>query len=336
VLTCQNSMSREFEFSHLPVLLEPALDLLAIRPEGVYVDCTMGGGGHSAAILERLGPKGRLIAIDRDEDALEAGSRNLASTGSAASWQVVHGNFADLGSILASLSLDGADGILADFGVSSWQLDQPARGFGYSQDGPLDMRMDRSTGANAADVVNSYNEQNLARILRDYGEERYAGRIASAIVAYRNHHPFRTTSELAELVRQAMPAAGRQEAQHPARRTFQAIRIEVNQELAAIENLLASVPSLLNPGGRICIITFHSLEDRLVKDAFRKLENPCTCPRDFPVCVCGLKPQGKVITRRSVTADAREQKANPRSRSAKLRCFERLTPVKSQEGGGTS
>lgn len=297
--------------------------MLAIRPEGVYVDCTLGGGGHSAGILAKLDSRGRLIALDRDREALEAGSQKLGMVGSAASWQALHHNFADLGTALQELDVPEVDGILADLGVSSWQLDQADRGFGYSQQGLLDMRMDQMRGPTAADVVNSYSEANLVRILREYGEERYAGRIAAAIVAYRSRQPFRTTTELSELVRKAMPGAGRQEAQHPARRTFQAIRIEVNQELAAVEKLLATAPFLLKNGGRLCIITFHSLEDRLVKDAFRRLENPCTCPRDFPVCVCGLKPQGRVITRRAVIAGPAEQKENPRSRSAKLRCFER-------------
>ncbi len=318
-------MSAGSDFGHQPVLLQPVIDLLAIKPAGVYIDCTLGGAGHAAAILARLGAGGRLIALDRDEDALREGRRQLDSRKSPAAWQAVHANFADLGATLQSLSIPAVDGILADLGVSSWQLDQSGRGFGYSQEGPLDMRMNRVTGPTAADVVNSYSEEDLVRILREYGEERYAGRIAAAIVAYRCHQPFRTTTELAELVRRAMPAAGRQEAQHPARRTFQAIRIEVNQELAAIEKLLADAPALLNPAGRLCIITFHSLEDRLVKDAFRRLENPCTCPRDFPVCVCGKKPLGRVVTRKAVVADPAEQKANPRSRSAKLRCFERQT-----------
>lgn len=327
-------MSAGFDFGHLPVLLQPVTDLLAIRPDGVYVDCTLGGGGHSAAILARLGSGGRLIALDRDEDALEEGRRKLDSLNSPAAWQVVHANFAELGETLQSLGLEAADGILADLGVSSWQLDQSDRGFGYSHEGPLDMRMNRETGPTAADIVNSYSESELVRILREYGEERYAGRIASAIVNYRCHQPFRTTTELAELVRRAMPGAGRQEAQHPARRTFQAVRIEVNQELAAIEKLLASAPDLLKPSGRICVITFHSLEDRLVKDAFRRFETPCTCPREFPVCICGKKPLGRVITHKAVIADPIEQKANPRSRSAKLRCFERQTDGKEVERHG--
>lgn len=317
-------MSKVSDFGHLPVMLDPALELLNIRGDGLYVDCTLGGGGHSTAILAKLSSQGRLIAIDRDLDAQHAGRERLAQVANYANWQTVHGNFADLAGIFTNLGLTGADGILADFGVSSWQLDQADRGFGYGQDGPLDMRMDRSNGPTASDVVNSRNQEELVRILRDYGEERYAGRIASAIVAYRNRQPFRSTAELRDVVMRAMPAAARQEAQHPARRTFQAIRIEVNQELAAIEQLLANAPALLNHGGRLCIITFHSLEDRLVKEAFRKLENPCTCPREFPVCICGLKPLGRVITRRAVVASVTEQKENPRSRSAKLRCFERL------------
>lgn len=321
-------MSKAFEFGHLPVLLNPALELLNIREDGLYVDCTLGGGGHSSAILSRLGFGGRLISVDRDDDALRAGGERLAAIGSTAVWQTVHGNFADLDQIFEELNIQGADGILADLGVSSWQLDQSDRGFGYSQDGPLDMRMNQAGGQTAADVVNSYQEKELVRILREYGEERFAGRIASAIVAYRNRQPFRTTVELAELVRNAMPAAGRNEAQHPARRTFQAIRIEVNQELAAVEKLLSKAPDLLNEGGRICIITFHSLEDRLVKEAFRRFENPCICPRDFPVCACGRKPLGRVITRKAIIADSREEKENPRSRSARLRCFEK--------GGGAS
>jgi len=317
-------MSRASDFGHLPVLLEPVLELLNVQEAGTYVDCTMGGGGHSAAILAKLGRNGRLIAIDRDQDAQLAGRERLEQVGGEAAFLTVHGNFADLAGIFQELELTGADGILADFGVSSWQLDQVGRGFGYSQDGPLDMRMDRSFGPTAADVVNSRSLDDLVHILRNYGEERYAGRIASAIIAYRSRQPFRTTGELSEVVRKAMPAAGRQEAQHPARRTFQAIRIEVNQELAAIENLLGSAPALLKHGGRLCIITFHSLEDRLVKEAFRKLENPCTCPREFPVCICGRQPMGRVVTRRAIIASDHEQKENPRSRSAKLRCFERL------------
>jgi 16S rRNA (cytosine1402-N4)-methyltransferase len=319
-------MLKVSDFEHIPVLLAPALECLAIRPDGVYVDCTLGGGGHSAAILERLGPNGRLIALDQDQAALQAGRDKLAHTGGPASWQTFQENFANLGSLLDRLGLAKVDGILADLGVSSWQLDQAERGFSYGQDGPLDMRMNPETGPTAADVVNSYSEYEIARILRDFGEERYAGKISRAIVEYRCHQPFRTTSELAALVRGAMPGQGRQEAQHPARRTFQALRIEVNQELAALEELLAEAPHRLNAGGRLCIITFHSLEDRRVKEAFKKLENPCTCPRDFPICVCGKKPLGRAIPAKAIIAAAEEQAGNPRSRSAKLRCFEYWEP----------
>lgn len=316
-------MSKDSKFAHRPVLLQEVLDCLAIRPNGIYVDCTLGGAGHAAAILGRLQAGGRLIGLDRDTDALEAGRDHLAAIGSHAGRTVLHGNFTDIAAILADMGLNAIDGILADLGVSSWQLDQSERGFGYAQDGPLDMRMDRSQGRTAADLVNTASEEELVRILREYGEERHAVRICRAIVARRNRQPLTTTGELSELVRQAMPAAGRQEAQHPARRTFQALRIAVNRELQALEQLLQDAPALLNDGGRICIITFHSLEDRLVKEAFRRLEQPCTCPRDFPVCICGRLSAGRVVTRKPITASAAEEAENPRSRSAKLRCFER-------------
>lgn len=319
-------MSKVSDFAHIPVLLAPVLECLAIRPDGVYVDCTLGGGGHSAGILSRLGPHGSLIAIDQDQAALQAGQDRLAKTTSPASWQTYQVNFSHLGDLLDRLGINKVDGILADLGVSSWQLDQADRGFSYGQDGPLDMRMDTGAWPTAADVVNSYSESELTRILREFGEERFAGKISRAIVEYRRHQPFRTTTELAALVRDAMPGQGRQEAQHPARRTFQALRIEVNQELAALEELLAIAPHRLNAGGRLCIITFHSLEDRRVKEAFKKLESPCTCPRNFPVCACGKKPLGRVITAKPVTAEAEEQAENPRSHSAKLRCFEYLEP----------
>ncbi len=317
-------MSKASEFVHLPIMLDEVLDLLVKNPDGTYVDCTLGGGGHSSAILKQLGTKGRLISIDRDGDALAAGQAKLEAVGALADWQVVYGNFADIDDVFDRVGLDQVDGMLADFGVSSWQLDEADRGFAYSQAGPLDMRMDRTRGQTAADVVNAYSQAALAQMIRKYGEERYAGRIASAIVEYRKTKPLTTTSELADVIRKAMPAASLREQQHPAKRTFQAIRIEVNQELAAVESLLAKAPELLKPGGRLCIITFHSLEDRLVKDAFRTLANPCTCPREFPVCVCGKQPQGRVVTRKGVVADKNEQQENPRSRSARLRCFEKF------------
>jgi len=319
-------MSKASDFAHLPVLLAPVLEYLAIRPAGTYVDVTLGGGGHAGGILAQLGAGGRLVALDQDTDALRAGSDALAKIGSPAAWQVVQENFSNLDIVLDRLGLTTVDGILADLGVSSWQLDQAERGFSYGQEGPLDMRMNRSTGTTAADVVNSYSETELIRVLRTFGEERHAARISRAIVTYRSRQPFRTTSELAALVREAMPASSRKEAQHPARRTFQALRIEVNQELAALEKLLAVAPYRLKPGGRLCIITFHSLEDRMVKERFRKLENPCTCPRNFPVCACGKKPLGRVVTNHAIIATADEQARNPRARSAKLRCFESAVP----------
>ncbi|HBP37385.1 MAG TPA: 16S rRNA (cytosine(1402)-N(4))-methyltransferase [Clostridiales bacterium] len=318
-------MSAASDFCHQPVLLSQTIEYLAIRSDGIYIDCTLGGGGHSAAILAHLGPGGRLIALDRDADALQAGGKLLETVKSPAAWQTAAGNFSDLDEILGKMDIKAVDGILADLGVSSWQIDQADRGFSYGQEGPLDMRMNRDSGPTAADIVNSRSEADLIRILRDYGEERYAGRIAAAIVDYRSHQPFRTTTELADLVIRAMPGQARRENQHPARRTFQAIRIEVNQELASLGQLLATGPHLLRNGGRMCVITFHSLEDRLVKECFRSLENPCICPRDFPVCTCGRKPLGKVLTRRAAVADPAEQKNNPRSHSARLRCFERRT-----------
>jgi 16S rRNA (cytosine1402-N4)-methyltransferase len=325
-------MSEGYEYRHQPVLLEPALAYLAVRPDGIYVDCTLGGGGHAAAILTRLGRGGRLIALDRDSEALAAGKSRLEEAGSAADWQVVQGNFADLAGILAQMGITRVHGILADLGVSSWQLDQPQRGFAYSQDGPLDMRMNREIGRSAADLVNSLSKEELTHILHSYGEERHAARISQAIIDYRSRHPFRNTSELAAVVRGAMPKVARQEAQHPARRTFQALRIEVNQELQALEKLLADAPGLLEPAGRLCVITFHSLEDRMVKDVMKSWENPCICPRSFPVCACGRKPIGRMITAKAITADAQEKEENPRARSAKLRCFAYQPQV---EGGAS-
>lgn len=310
------------DFSHEPVLLSECLDQLSIRPDGVYVDCTLGGGGHSAAILQRLGAGGTLIGLDKDLAAIEAAGKRLKAVETQATHLLVHSDFADLDAVLVKLNIDKVDGILADLGVSSPQLDQAERGFGYSNEGPLDMRMNRTAMLTAEMVVNGYPESELIRILREYGEERYAGRISRAIVMRRAQAPIRTTSELAEIVRNAMPGQGLKEAQHPARRTFQAIRIEVNSELQSVERLLALAPGVLKPGGRLCVITFHSLEDRLVKEAFRKYEDPCVCPREFPVCRCGLKPIGRSVIRKGTIAAEVEAKRNPRARSARLRCFE--------------
>ena len=316
-------MSRVSDFAHSPVLLDEVLDLLAIKPQGVYVDCTLGGGGHAAAILDRLETGGLLVGLDQDDDALAAAGSRLAGLANQAGRLLVRSNFSDLSAVMTGNEIAGADGILADLGVSSWQLDEAERGFAYNQDGPLDMRMDRRQPMTAARLVNTASEAELTRILQEYGEERYARRISRAIVVRRAREPFTMTGELSDLIRSAMPAAARQEAQHPAKRSFQALRIAVNGELDALAQLLSEAPRHLKEGGRLCIITFHSLEDRLVKDAFRTLMNPCICPRDLPVCACGRVSQGRVITRRPVMASPSEQAANPRSRSARLRCFEK-------------
>jgi 16S rRNA (cytosine1402-N4)-methyltransferase len=316
-------MSRVSDFSHQPVLLDEVLECLAIKPHGIYVDCTLGGGGHAAAILDRLTDGGLLLGLDQDDDALAAAGKRLSGQSAGAGLRLIRSNFTELASVLADNQISGVDGILADLGVSSWQLDEAERGFAYNQDGPLDMRMDRRRSLTAARLVNTASESELTRILREYGEERYASRISRAIVARRTREPFMTTRDLADLIRSAMPAAARQEAQHPAKRSFQALRIAVNGELDALTSLLAEAPQHLIAGGRLCIITFHSLEDRLVKDAFRTLMNPCICPRDLPVCACGRVSQGSVITRRPIMAGSAEQTENPRARSARLRCFEK-------------
>ncbi len=310
------------EFRHAPVLLSECIAGLNIRPDGLYVDGTVGGGGHSAEIAKRL-TTGRLIGVDRDETALRAAGERLAPFGERVT--LVRSNFDRIGEILDELGLDRADGMLFDLGVSSPQLDDPDRGFSYMADAPLDMRMDRSAPLTARQVVNEWPEGELKRILGVYGEERYAGRIAAAIVRSRKEAPIETTLQLAELIRASMPAAARREKQHPAKRSFQAVRITVNDELGAVERMLDTAPDRLKPGGRLCVISFHSLEDRLVKQAIRRREDGCTCPRDFPVCVCGfrqtLRSVGGVIT-----ASAEELERNPRARSAKLRVAERVEP----------
>lgn len=317
-------MSEAYEFEHVSVLYEESLEALAIKPDGLYVDCTLGGAGHSSGILKQLSHPGRLISLDKDEDARKAATSRLSAVGSSAEWQIVASDFSALPDVLSSLDISHVDGILADLGVSSWQLDQVDRGFSYGQDGPLDMRMDRSRGKTAADLVNLESEDTLAGIIRQYGEERFSKRIAAALVARRQQQPITSTVELADIVKKAMPGSALKEKQHPARRTFQALRIAVNGELTALEQLLAGAPNLLNDHGRLCIITFHSLEDRMVKEAFRTWENPCICPRTFPVCTCNRKPLGHQIGRRGMVAAADETKENPRARSARLRCFERI------------
>ena len=309
------------EFTHKPVLLRPCLDGLNIRPDGIYVDGTLGRAGHSLEIAKRL-TTGRLIAVDRDEAALDAAPARLE--GHMDKVTLVRGNFGGLNAILSRLNVDGVDGMLFDLGVSSPQLDDGSRGFSYLQDAPLDMRMDQSAPLTAQDVVNGWSQEELKRILRQYGEERYSGLIAAAIVRERGQAPIETTGQLAEIIRDAMPAKARKEKQHPAKRSFQAIRIAVNDELGEVERLLDGVLDVLNPGGRIAIISFHSLEDRLVKTAYAGWAKGCTCPPDFPVCVCGKTPKVRLVGKRPIVADGEELDDNPRARSAKLRVAEKL------------
>ena len=309
------------KFEHTSVLLEEVLDNLAIRPDGIYVDGTLGGGGHSYHILERLTAGGRLIGIDQDTDAIAAASERLSEFGGAVT--IVHDNYEHIGEVLRDLGIGKVDGILLDLGVSSYQLDNPERGFTYRTDAPLDMRMDRSSSLSAKEIVNTYPEEELTRILREYGEERCAARIASNIVKARSKKPLETTGELSAIVRASIPARMREKGGNPDKRTFQAIRIACNRELDVLRDSLDSMIDLLTPGGRLCVITFHSLEDRIVKNAFRRNEDPCTCPPEFPVCVCGKKPKGRVVTRKAIVPTAEELKNNRRSASAKLRVFEK-------------
>ena len=298
------------------------MDGLNIKPDGIYVDGTTGGGGHSYLIASQLSDQGRLICIDRDDDALAAASARLAPLGKNITF--VKNNFSRIKDVLEELEIEKIDGILFDLGVSSYQLDNGERGFSYMTDAPLDMRMDRTQGMTARDVVNTYSRDDLKRIIKDYGEERYAGPIAAAICRRREEQPIETTLELTEIIKSAMPAAAKREKQHPAKRTFQAIRIEVNSELSSVEEAMGDSIDCLAPGGRIAVISFHSLEDRLVKRAFAAAAQGCTCPKSFPVCICGNKPKVKLISRGVITATEEELEANPRSRSAKLRVAEKL------------
>lgn len=301
-------------------MLDETVSALDIKPDGIYVDCTLGGAGHTKEILSRLSQNGRVIGIDRDASALE----NAKNTVKDERLITVHDNFCNIAYILSSLGYEAVDGIIADLGVSSHQLDTASRGFSYMQDAPLDMRMDTSAALTAYDVVNNYSERELARILDIYGEERFASRIASRILAAREAEPIKTTLGLASVIESTIPAKFRHEGGHPAKRSFQAIRIEVNGELDCIPKLIDEGIPKLRSGGRMAVITFHSLEDRLVKNAFRTLENPCTCPKDIPVCVCGKKPVVRVITRKPILPGARELEINTRSHSAKLRVCEKL------------
>lgn len=307
------------EFHHISVLLNECIDNLNIKPDGIYVDGTMGGGGHSLEIAKRL-TTGRLICIDQDPNAHEAAGKRLAEYKDRITF--VRDNFGNIKSILDSLGIEKIDGMLLDIGVSSHQLDEAERGFSYQQDAPLDMRMNPDRPFSAYDVVNGYDEDELDRVIFTYGEERWARRIAQFIVKEREAKPIETTGELVDIIKKAVPKGARKDGPHPAKRTFQAIRIEVNGELEVLQRAIDDVAARLAVGGRLCIITFHSLEDRIVKEAFRKQENPCICPPQFPVCVCGKKPLGRVITRKPILPSKEELEENPRSRSAKLRVLE--------------
>ena len=309
------------EFHHVSVLLDEGIEGLAIKPEGIYVDGTLGGAGHSSQIAARL-TTGRLIGIDRDEVALAAAGKRLAPYSDRVT--LVHSNFCELASVLDQLNISGVDGILLDLGVSSPQLDDGSRGFSYMVDAPLDMRMDASDSLNAHTVVNTWPYEELKRILYEYGEERFAPQIASAICKRRETAPIATTLELVDVIRSAMPASALREKQHPAKRSFQAIRIAVNDELNSVAKVMEDAIPKLNPGGRLAVITFHSLEDRIVKNAMGAAAKGCTCPPSFPVCVCGKKPKVKVITRKPIVSGEEELERNPRARSAKLRICEKL------------
>ena len=309
------------EFLHRSVLLQESIDALAIRPDGIYLDGTLGGAGHSLEIARRL-TTGLLIGIDQDTVALQAASQRLAPYRDRV--KLVHANFRALDTVLHDAGIAGVDGMLFDLGVSSPQLDDSSRGFSYMADAPLDMRMDRDGSLSAYEIVNQTPEDELKRILWRYGEERYAPLIAAAIARRRAERPIETTLELAELVRGAMPAQARREKQHPAKRSFQAIRIAVNDELGAVEDMLGKAVDLLNPGGRLAVITFHSLEDRIVKTAMAEAARGCTCPPEFPVCICGKKPRVRLVTRKPIVPGAAELEENPRARSAKLRVAEKL------------
>ena len=309
-------------FGHYSVLLEETIENLNIRPNGTYVDCTLGGAGHSEAILKRLTDGGRLVGIDRDSYALEKAAERLARFGSQTI--LVKGNFCDAADLLREKGIETIDGVVADLGVSSFQLDNADRGFSYMHDAPLDMRMSQGEGLSAYDVVNGYAEKELSRVISLYGEERFAGKIARDIVRAREKAPIKTTFELSELVKNAIPAKNRKDGPHPAKRTFQAIRIEVNGELDVIPKMIHGLFPLLSVGGRMAIITFHSLEDRIVKHAFLEYTKGCECPPDFPVCVCGKKPRAEVLTKKPLLPSEQELNETPRSRSAKLRVLEKI------------
>lgn len=309
------------EFRHRSVLLEETIEGLHIKPDGIYVDGTLGGGGHAFEVCSRLGNKGIFVGVDQDAAAIEAAGQRLKGFGEKV--RIVRSNYRDVKSQLQKLGIDKVDGIILDLGVSSYQLDTAERGFSYREDAPLDMRMDTRQVRTARDIVNEYSEMELFHVIRDYGEDRFAKNIAKHLVKRRKEKPVETTGELAEIIKGAIPMKYQKKSGHPAKRTFQAIRIELNRELEVLKDSLDDMIELLNPGGRLCIITFHSLEDRIVKCAFRRNENPCTCPPDFPVCVCGNVSKGRIVTKKPVLPGEREMEENSRSKSAKLRIFER-------------
>ena len=310
------------EFKHVSILLEEVIEGLDIKENGTYVDGTLGGAGHASHVCARLGKGGRFIGIDQDEDAIVASSKRLEQYGDKVT--IVRDNYSNIQKILRELNIDKVDGIVLDLGVSSYQLDKAERGFTYREDVTLDMRMDRRQDKTAKDIVNNYSEYDLYRIIRDYGEDKFAKNIAKHIVAKREQEPIETTFQLNEIIKNAIPMKVRKKGGHPSKKTYQAIRIELNKELEVLENTLNQMIELLNPGGRICIITFHSLEDRIVKSIFRKNENPCTCPSSFPVCMCGEVSKGKVVTRKPILPSHEEMEINSRSKSAKLRVFMRV------------
>ncbi|MDY3908920.1 MAG: 16S rRNA (cytosine(1402)-N(4))-methyltransferase RsmH [Eubacterium sp.] len=310
------------EFKHVSVLLDETIENLDIKPDGIYVDGTLGGAGHAREVCKRLGENGRFIGIDQDEEAIAVSTKRLEEFGEKVT--IVKNNYVHMKQVLQAQGIDKVDGIVLDLGVSSYQLDNAERGFSYMEDAPLDMRMDREQPITAKDIVNRYPEAELVRIIKDYGEERYARNIARNILREREKKEIETTGQLVDIIRSSMPAKARNGKGHPAKRTFQAIRIECNQELEVLREALDDMIELLNEGGRLCIITFHSLEDRMVKNSFRKAEQPCTCPPNFPVCVCGKKSKGKVVTRKPILPSEEEIKENSRSKSAKLRVFKKV------------
>lgn len=312
------------EFNHKSVLLDECIENLNIQPDGIYIDGTIGGAGHSSEIFRRLNSNGLLVGLDQDSFAVETSIKRLEAIGTEANFKVVNTNFKNISATCEELRIQGVDGILLDLGVSSHQLDEASRGFSYQNDAPLDMRMDRNSELSAYQVVNNYSEQEIYRIIRDYGEENWASRIAKFIVEARTEQPIRTTFDLVDIIKRAVPSGARREGPHPAKRTFQAIRIAVNQELDILNNTIEDCVTLLKSGGRLCIITFHSLEDRIVKIQFNKQVNPCTCPPSFPVCICGKKPQAVLVNRKPIVSSEEELENNPRARSAKLRVLQKI------------